>query len=63
MFGKMYPGITIYKKLALVVPHWVMDKKIVTAHSTHLPDNFNIIQLHTPNHLELHNVNKNGWWK
>ena len=63
MFGKIYDKAKIYGNLTREVSSWITNKKVVNHDNTQLPYDFNTIQLRTSNHLNLHKVNKNGWWE
>ena len=58
MFTKIHTKVRIYGNLMYEVPYWVIDKKIISESNRKLPNEFNIIQLNTPN-----NLNKNKEWK
>ena len=58
MFRKLYPKVRIRGGLRLDVPRWVINKKVITNNNTQLPHNFNTVQLHTPDNLDL-----NERWK
>ena len=63
MFKKIYFSVTILGTLNHTVSHCITDKKIISHSNTQLSTNFNTIQLHTPNHLNFRNLNKDEWWK
>ena len=63
MFRKLYPRVKISGNLTLTISHWITDKKVVSDNNRELPDEFNIIQLHTGTRLDLYGLNKYKWWK